>query len=512
MTDAARTLRHLVDHLAGGGAAHWPQLANPAPFEELLAGPMQRLAGLTPAPLGGLMAPSAGRTGGQTMWAGAATGAGQGDAADPAQPVPAEIAALLRPRGATATPRPQAPADGPARAAVRPRRSPVSMSTPDDGCGDGAGSLLSPAQLGALSAGTAAGNSAAAAPRRPALWLAADNASTSSRRATAGSAGHLAHPPAPSDADLAALQRRLATAEAAITLDARRLRALADAHGSSAASGPQPQPGAERVTAAAQSAALPGQPAARAATADPAAAGSVARAASGMPQQLLDSGKTLESGLAALDRALARSSAPAGSANPGGTSARRPAAGSGIPPAMPVPAGRNSALADLLRRWPADGGAGPSPVARPEADALAQGSTGSSGASRQGQAAGNASDTSSAAQPRPERQSGAPLALASDRLAGRADASQGFSGQPAWPAAPGTHATCAALELDAAGLAGLTPASTPGASLIGPQLPLRAPAAAQLPASDLHFTRSLERVLLAEVRSAGIDLDGGTAS
>jgi hypothetical protein len=45
------------------------------------------------------------------------------------------------------------------------------------------------------------------------------------------------------------------------------------------------------------------------------------------------------------------------------------------------------------------------------------------------------------------------------------------------------------------------------AALLGPQLPLGDQCPAELPASDLAFSRSLERVLLAEVRRAGIEVD-----
>jgi hypothetical protein len=117
-----------------------------------------------------------------------------------------------------------------------------------------------------------------------------------------------------------------------------------------------------------------------------------------------------------------------------------------LTPPAPIPTGRSSALADLLRRWPAE-----PPTA----------STASSG---------QASDPGTAWR---------------DGATALPTSSPFGPGHPAWP----------------------TETSAASAALLGPQLPLRDNPPAELPASDLAFSRSLERVLLAEVRRAGIEVD-----
>jgi hypothetical protein len=133
--------------------------------------------------------------------------------------------------------------------------------------------------------------------------------------------------------------------------------------------------------------------------------------------------------------------------------------------AVPAPRGRISALSELLHRWPA-------------------GSTtaGDSTAAGQGEAATAATEAN------------APIAALSSRL--------------------GTHSVAAlSAGMPIAGL--VTPAAAASTNGFAPTAPARAPSAtdpaesdrAMAPANDLSFTRTLERVLLAELRRQGLASD-----
>jgi hypothetical protein len=133
--------------------------------------------------------------------------------------------------------------------------------------------------------------------------------------------------------------------------------------------------------------------------------------------------------------------------------------------AVPAPRGRISALSELLHRWPAGGK-----------------TAGDSAAAGQGEAATAATAAIT------------PIAALSPRL--------------------GTHSVAAlSAGLPIAGL--VTPAAAASTNGFVPTVPARAPGAtdpaepdrAMAPANDLTFTRTLERVLLAELRRQGLASD-----